>query len=81
MLAALYRMGGKNEKEEIASLLIAFGYRSLRGVRNDSGDGGRYTEPRESGKKGGFRIRRSSECRIFSKSADALMMYPSACTL
>jgi hypothetical protein len=52
MLAALYGQGrGKNEKEEIASLGIAFGRLSLRRMRNDARHGGRYTESRESREK------------------------------
>jgi len=43
--------GGKDEKEEIASLGVAFGRLSLRRMRNDSRDGGRYTEHRESREK------------------------------
>jgi hypothetical protein len=59
MLAALYRMGGKNEKEQIASLVIALGRRlGLRRMRNDSRYGGRYTKSRESREKGGLRIGR-----------------------
>jgi hypothetical protein len=36
--------GGKNEKEDIASLDIAFGRLSLRRMRNNSWHRGRYTE-------------------------------------
>ena len=51
MVAAPYSTGGKNEKEDIASLVIACGRLSLRRMRNDSRHGGRYTEPRESSEK------------------------------
>jgi hypothetical protein len=51
MLAAPYPTGGKNEKEEIASLVIACGRPSLTRMRNDSWNGGRYTEHRESREK------------------------------
>jgi hypothetical protein len=51
MLAAPYPTGGKNEKEEIASLVIAGGRLSLRRMRNDSWHGGRYTEHRKSREK------------------------------
>jgi len=51
MLAALYSTGGKDEKEEIASLVIARGRPSLTRMRNDSWHGGRYTEYRESREK------------------------------
>jgi hypothetical protein len=59
MLAAPYPMGGKNEKEEIDSLVIACGRPSLTRMRNDSGHGGRYTEHWESREKDSlWRIRR-----------------------
>jgi hypothetical protein len=51
MLAAPYPTGGKNEKEEIASLDIAFGRLSFRRMRNDSWHGRRHTEHRESREK------------------------------
>jgi hypothetical protein len=51
MLAALYSTGGKDEKEEIASLVIARGRPSLTRMRNDSWHGGRYTEYRQSREK------------------------------
>jgi hypothetical protein len=51
MLAAAYSTGGKNEKEEIASLVIACSRPSLTRMRNDSWHGGRYTEHRESREK------------------------------
>jgi hypothetical protein len=54
MLAARYPAGGKNEKEEIASLVIAFGRLSVGRMRNDSWHGGRYTEHRESREKDSF---------------------------
>jgi hypothetical protein len=50
--------GGKNEKEEIAYLGVAFGRLSLRRMRNGSRHGGRYTEHRESREKGSLRIGR-----------------------
>ena len=55
LLPDFYRTGGKNEKEEIASLGIAFGRLSLRRMRNDSRHGGRYTESRESREKDSLR--------------------------
>ena len=67
MLAALYRMGGKNEKEQIAFLVIAFGRLGLRRLRNDSRYGGRYTESRESREKGGLRIREILKQSLFSR--------------
>jgi hypothetical protein len=51
MLTGPYPTGGKNEKEEIASLVVAFVYIRLRGMRNSSRHGGRYTEHRESREK------------------------------
>jgi hypothetical protein len=51
MLAAPHRTGGKNEKEEIASLVITFGHHNLRRMRNDSWHGRRYTEHRKSREK------------------------------
>jgi hypothetical protein len=63
MLAALYRRGVKNEKEEIAYLGVAFGRLSLRRMRNGSRHGGRYTEHRESREKGSLRIGAGPECR------------------
>jgi hypothetical protein len=67
MVAAPYSTGGKNEKEEIASLVIVCGRPSLTRMRNDSWHGGRYTETRESREKDSLRIRRDSEnshCRF-----------------
>jgi len=66
MLAALYRRGGKNEKEEIAYLGVAFGRLSLRRMRNGSRHGGRYSEHRESREKGSLRIGAGPECRRWS---------------
>jgi hypothetical protein len=64
MLAALFvSTGGKNEKEEIAYLGVAFGRLSLRRMRNGSRHGGRYTEHRESREKGSLRIGAGPECR------------------
>jgi hypothetical protein len=51
MLAAPYPTGGKNEKEEIASLVIACSRPSRTRMRNDSWHGGRYTEHWESREK------------------------------
>ena len=53
--------GGKNEKEDVASLGVAFGRLSLRRMCNASRHRGRYTEPRESLEKGSLRIGRDSE--------------------
>jgi len=54
-------LGGKNEKEDVASLGVAFGRLSLRRMCNDSRHRGRYTEPRASLEKGSLRIGRDSE--------------------
>ena len=51
MLAAPYPTGDKNEKDEIASLGVAFGRLSLGRMRNGSWHGGRYTEHRKSRKE------------------------------
>ena len=52
MLAAVDRTAEvKNEKEEIASLDIAFRRLSLSRMRNNSWHGGRYTEHRKSREK------------------------------
>ena len=75
--------GGKNEKEDIASLDIAFDRLSLRRMRNDSRHGGRYTEHRESREKDSFwRIGRNlnagvaplSFWKLSGESKDALLM-------
>jgi hypothetical protein len=61
MFAARYSMGGKNEKEEIASLGIAFGRLGLRRMRNGSRHRGRYTASWESREKDSLRIGRDSK--------------------
>src|SRR5262245_14353767 len=43
--------GGKDEKEQIASLGVPFGRLSLTRMCDDSWHGGRYTEHRKSGEK------------------------------
>ena len=55
MLAAAHPTGGKNEKEKISFLVVAFGHISLRGMRNDSWYGGGHTEHRQSREKDGLR--------------------------
>jgi hypothetical protein len=56
MLAVSIVHGGdKNEKEDIASLVIAFVRLSLTRMRNNPRHGGRYTEFRESREENGFR--------------------------
>ena len=57
----MLQRGGRNEKEEIASLVIAFGRLNLRRMRNGSRYGGRHTESRESCEKGSLRITMTCE--------------------
>ena len=74
-------LGGKNEKEDVASRGVAFGRLSRRRMRNASRHGGRYTEPRESLEKGSLRIGRDSDgmlakfleggCTSFVRSLEA----------
>ena len=78
MLAAPYPTGGKNEKEEIASLDIAFGRLSFRRMRNDSWHGRRHTEHRESREKDSLWADRArpdplSFWKRSGKSTDALL--------
>ena len=76
------RLGDKNEKEEVASLGVAFGRLSLRRMCNDSRPRRRYTEARESLEKGSFRIRQNKDSdlkpRTFThqnRDADHLQLY------
>jgi hypothetical protein len=57
-------VGGKNEKEGVASLGVAFGRLNLRRMCNDSRYRGRYTEPRESREARIFRIGLDSDRRL-----------------
>jgi hypothetical protein len=58
-------LGGRNEKEDVASLGVAFGRPSLRRMCNDSRHRGRYTEPRESLEKGSLRLGRDSDSVVW----------------
>jgi hypothetical protein len=49
----------KNEKEDVASLGVAFSCR-FRRMRDDSRHGRRYSESRESREKGSLRVERGS---------------------
>jgi hypothetical protein len=59
-------LGGKNEKKDVASLGVAFGRLNLRRMCDASRHRGRYTEPRESLKKGSLRLGRDSDCSRWS---------------
>jgi hypothetical protein len=48
--------GGKNEKENVVSLGVAFGRLFIRRMRNASRHGGGYTEPRERLEKDSFGV-------------------------
>jgi hypothetical protein len=73
MLAAVDSYGGgKNEKEDIASLDIAFDRLSLRRMRNDSRHGGRYTKHRESREKGSLRIGRVGALSFLNHPVNSL---------